>query len=134
MLVRGTGTGDISAVLKISITKVLKVLKSDKYKIKPKKTDMTVLKQTSFGRMWGKRRTKYGLIYAYHREGGIVGFVWGTRDLKTAKKLSKEDKRGGARHERIATDDRDSFLGHLRRAVMMLGKSTRRGQRETTAG
>jgi hypothetical protein len=43
MPVRGIGRGDISAMLKISVTKVLKVLKSTKYKLKSK-TIMTVLK------------------------------------------------------------------------------------------
>jgi transposase-like protein len=38
MLVRGIGIRDIGAVLKISITKVLKVLKSTKYQIKPKQS------------------------------------------------------------------------------------------------
>jgi serine kinase of HPr protein (carbohydrate metabolism regulator) len=38
MLVRGIGIRDIGAVLQISITKVLKVLKSTEYRIKPKQT------------------------------------------------------------------------------------------------
>jgi hypothetical protein len=38
MFVRGIGIQDISTVLKISITKVLKVLKETKYQIKPKQT------------------------------------------------------------------------------------------------
>jgi IS1 family transposase len=33
------------------------------------------------------------LIYVYHRESGeIVAYVWGKRDMKTAKKLSKKIK------------------------------------------
>jgi transposase-like protein len=39
MLVRGIGIRDISTVLKISITKVLKVLKPAKYQIKPEQDD-----------------------------------------------------------------------------------------------
>ncbi|MDR2740763.1 MAG: hypothetical protein LBB98_01210 [Treponema sp.] len=44
MLVRGMGIRDISTILKISITKVLTVLISTKYQIKPKKFIMIVLK------------------------------------------------------------------------------------------
>jgi transposase-like protein len=62
MPVRGIGIRDISVVLQISITKALKVLKSGNYQIHPKKTIMIVLRQTSFGRMWGKRRAKCGLF------------------------------------------------------------------------
>ncbi|MDR1301799.1 MAG: hypothetical protein LBK43_04930 [Treponema sp.] len=38
MFVRGIGIRDISSVLSIGITKVLKVLKSTHYKIKPKRS------------------------------------------------------------------------------------------------
>ncbi|MDR1301485.1 MAG: hypothetical protein LBK43_03330 [Treponema sp.] len=38
MLVRGMDIRDISSVLSMSITKVLKVLKSTYYKIKPKRS------------------------------------------------------------------------------------------------
>ncbi|MDR1316083.1 MAG: IS1 family transposase, partial [Spirochaetales bacterium] len=38
MLVRGIGIRDISTILQISITKVLKVLRSGEYQIKPKQT------------------------------------------------------------------------------------------------
>jgi hypothetical protein len=36
----------------------------------------------------GEKKNKVWLIYAYHWESGeIAGYVWGKRDLKTAKKL-----------------------------------------------
>jgi transposase-like protein len=44
MLVRGMGIRDISTILKISITKVLKVLKSTRYTITPRFLTMIVLK------------------------------------------------------------------------------------------
>jgi IS1 family transposase len=51
------------------------------------------------------------LIYAYHRESGeIVAYVWGNRDLKTAKKMRKRIKRLGISYDMVATDDWDSFL------------------------
>jgi hypothetical protein len=61
MLVRGIGVRDISTVLKISITKVLKVLKATKYRITPKRNRYDSLeKRLSFGRMEGKSRTTSG--------------------------------------------------------------------------
>jgi transposase-like protein len=51
MLARGIGIRDIRSVLKISITKVLQVLTSTTYHIKPKKTHYDYLESTSFGRM-----------------------------------------------------------------------------------
>jgi IS1 family transposase len=58
-----------------------------------------------------KKKSKVRHIYAYHRESGeIVAFVWGKRGLKTAKKLRKRIKRLGISYDRIAADDRDSFL------------------------
>jgi transposase-like protein/transposase len=86
MLVRGIGIRDISAVLQISITKVLKVLKSTKYQIKPKQTHYDCLEIDEFWTHVGKKKNKVWLIYAYHRGNGeIVAYVWGKRDLTTAK-------------------------------------------------
>jgi hypothetical protein len=86
MSVRGTGIRDISAVLKISITKLLKVHKSTKYQIKPKQRHYDRLEVDEFRTYVGKKKNKIWLIYAYHRGSGeIVAYVWGKRDLKTAK-------------------------------------------------
>jgi transposase-like protein len=48
MFVRGMGIRDISAVLKISITKVLKALKPANYKIKPKQNRYDCLEIDEF--------------------------------------------------------------------------------------
>jgi transposase-like protein len=48
MLVRGIGIRDISTVLGVSITKVLKVLKSTKYRIKPKLSHYDCLETDEF--------------------------------------------------------------------------------------
>jgi serine kinase of HPr protein (carbohydrate metabolism regulator) len=78
MLVRGIGIRDISAVLQISITKVLKVLKSTKCQIKPKQTHYDRLETDEFWTHVGKKKNKVRLIYAYHRESGeIAAYVWG---------------------------------------------------------
>jgi IS1 family transposase len=111
MLVRGIGIRDISAVPQIGITKVLKVLKSTKYQIKPKQTHYDRLEVDEFWTYAGKKKNKIWLIYAYHRES--VAYVWGKGDLKTAKKLGKRLRRLGISCDRVATDDWDSFLSAL---------------------
>ncbi|MDR2797133.1 MAG: IS1 family transposase, partial [Treponema sp.] len=65
MLVRGIG-----AVLSISITKVLRVLKATKYRIKLKKTHYDGLEIAGFWTDGGKKQNKGWRIYAYHRESG----------------------------------------------------------------
>jgi serine kinase of HPr protein (carbohydrate metabolism regulator) len=78
MLVRGIGIRDISTVLKVSVTKVLKVLKSGTYVINPKKNRYDCLEIDEFWTYVGKKKNKVRLIYAYHRESGeIVAYVWG---------------------------------------------------------
>jgi transposase-like protein len=60
MLVRGTGIRDTGAVLNISVTKVLNVLESSEYTIKPKKTPYDCLETDEFWAYVGKKRTKCG--------------------------------------------------------------------------
>jgi hypothetical protein len=116
MLVRGIGIPDISAVLGISITKVLKVLKSAKYKIIPRFSRYDCLEIDEFWTHVGKKKNNVWLIYAYHwGSGEIVASnrrfaVWGKRDIKTAQKLRKWLKRLGISYDRIATDNWESFL------------------------
>jgi IS1 family transposase len=121
MVVRGCGRP--SAILCISITKVLKILKSFKYKIKPKKNHYDVLKIDEFWTYVGKKSNKMWLIYAYHRASGeIVAYVWGKRDLKTAQKLKKKLKRLGITYDRIATDDWQSFVSTFTETEHDIGK------------
>jgi transposase-like protein len=88
MLVRGVGIRDIGIILKISAGTVLKVLKSTKYRIKPKQNHYDCLEIDGFWTYVGKKENKIWLIYAYHRDTGeIVAYVWGKRDLKTARRL-----------------------------------------------
>ncbi|MHB9294079.1 hypothetical protein Holit_03205 [Hollandina sp. SP2] len=83
MLVRGVGIRDIGVILGISITTVLKVLKSTKYRIKPKQTQYDGHEIDEFWTYGGKKENNVWFIY--HRETGeIVAFVWGKRGLKTA--------------------------------------------------
>jgi IS1 family transposase len=116
MLVRGIGIRDISAVLRISITKVLKVLKSGTYKIIPRFSHYDCLETDELWTYVGKKKNKIWLIYAYHRESGEIiasnrrFAVWGKRDIKMAQKLKNRLKRLGIWNDRIATDNRESFL------------------------
>ncbi|MDR2783900.1 MAG: IS1 family transposase [Treponema sp.] len=109
MPVRGAGVRDIVIILEISNTTVFKVLTSTKYRIKQNHYDR--LEIDEFWTYAGEKKNNVWLIYTYHRESGeIAAFVWGKRDLKTAKKLRKRIKRLGISYDRIATDDWDSFL------------------------
>jgi hypothetical protein len=77
MPVRRIGIRDIGAVLQISITKVLKVLKSTKYQINPKQTCYDCLETDEFWTHVGKKKNKVRLIYAYHRGSGEIVCMYG---------------------------------------------------------
>jgi IS1 family transposase len=71
----------------------------------------------------GKKSHKVWLIYAYHRESGeIVAFVWGKRDLKTARDLKKKLSDMGVSYGSIATDDWDSFVAAFKGDNHLIGK------------
>jgi hypothetical protein len=59
---------DIGAALGISVTKVLKVLVSGEYKIKPKQNHYGCLETDEFWTYAGKKKNKARLMYAYDRE------------------------------------------------------------------
>jgi IS1 family transposase/transposase-like protein len=123
MLVRGNGIRDISVILKISVWKVLKTLRSTKYQIKPARKHYDCLEIDEFWTYVGRKTNKIWLIYAYHRETGeIVAYVWGKRDLKTAKKLRKQLELLGVSYDRIACDEWDSFLTAFSEDEKLVGK------------
>jgi IS1 family transposase len=123
MLVRGTGIRDISVILQISIKKVLKILTSSHYEIKPKRTHYDCLEIDEFWTYVGRKSNKIWLIYAYHRgTGEIVAYVWGKRDLKTAKKLRRRLKRLGISYDYIGIDNWDSFLTAFEEDEQLIGK------------
>ena len=111
MLVRGSGVRDVSAVLRISVKKVLQVLKSTKYQIQPQRRHYNCLETDELWTYVGRKTNKMWLIYAYHRESGeIVAYVWGKRNLKTAEKLRKRLQRLGTAYGRLGVDNGDSVL------------------------
>ena len=123
MFVRGNGVRDISAILKISIGKVLHTLISSNYQITPKREYYDTLEVDELWTYVGDKTNKQRLIYAYHRESGeIAAYVWGKRDLKTAEELKKKIDELGVRYGRIASDDWDSFLTAFGEAATLTGK------------
>jgi IS1 family transposase len=83
----------------------------------------------------GKKKNKVWLIYAYHRGSGeIAAFVWGKRDLKTAKKLRKRIQGLGISYDKVATDDWDSFLSAFGEDNYDTGKKHTVGMKGIIAG
>ena len=111
MLVRGVGIRDIAEIERISIGKILSVLvKSDKI-ITPKHNYYQSLEVDEFWTYVGNKKHKVWLIYAYDRQSGeIVAYVWGKRDLKTAKKLKNRLKELSIIYDTICTDKWNSFV------------------------
>lgn len=111
MLVRGLGIRDIAEIEKVSINKVLSVLARSNHKIKPKQQHYDCLEVDEFWTYVGNKHNKVWLIYAYHRETGeIVSFVWGKRNLKTARALMRKIDEQGITFDSICTDNWDSFV------------------------
>ena len=110
MLVRGVGIRDISKIEEVSIGKVLTVLAKSSYSITPKKKHYDHIEVDEFWTYVQKKENKQWLIYAYDRETReIITYVWGKRDLRTAKKLKKQLKELNITYDSIATDDWKSF-------------------------
>ena len=87
MPVRGIGIRDIAEIENISIRKVLSVLITSLHLIQPGQPYCDSLEADELWTYAGKKSNKVWLIYAYHGDTGeTVSFVWGKRDLKTAKK------------------------------------------------
>jgi IS1 family transposase len=123
MPVHGTGIRDIAEIENISIRKVLSVLVRSRHMIRPKQPYYDCLKVDEFWTYVGKKSRKIWLIYACHRDSGeIVAFVWGKRDLKTAKELKKKMSDLGVSYGRIATDDWDSFVSAFKGENHLTGK------------
>ena len=111
MFVRGIGIRDISVIEDISIKKVLSVLVKSNRKITPKPSHYDQLEVDEFWTYVGNKKNRYWLIYAYHRATGeIVAYVWGKRNLKTAKKLRNKLLSIGITYDSICTDKWDSFI------------------------
>jgi transposase-like protein len=88
MTARGCGIRDIAVMISVSTGKVLSTIGSSVYEIAPKKQYYERLEVDEFWTYVYRKKRKVWLIYAYDRATNeIVAYVWGKRDLKTAKKL-----------------------------------------------
>ena len=124
MLVRGIGIRDIALIKGISLNKVLSVLVNSTHTITPRESHYDYLEVDEFWTYVGNKGNKVWLIYAYHRSTGeIVSFVWGKRDLKTAKKLRKKLAQSGVRYDYICTDNWDSFVTVFKADNHLIGKT-----------
>jgi IS1 family transposase len=111
MLVRGVGIRDIAEIESISTDKVLSVLANSNDIILPQKDYYECLEVDEFWTYVESKSNKVWLIYAYDGESGeIVCFVWGKRDLKTARELKKKLTDLGVSYKSIASDNWDSFI------------------------
>jgi len=124
MLVRGVGIRDIAVIEGISIKKVLSVLANSRRKIVPKRQHYDTLEVDEFWTYVGNKKNRWWLIYAYHRESGeIVAYVWGRRDLKTARKLREKILATGIVYDRVCTDNWDSFMAVFEQDNHIAGKA-----------
>ena len=123
MLCRGIGIRDISEIEKISIKKVLSILVNSSHVLKPKQSHYDSLEVDEFWTYAGKKSNKVWLIYAYHRATGeIVAYVWGKRNLKTAKKLRDKLSSLGISFDVIYTDKWESFCSAFSKDNHIIGK------------
>jgi IS1 family transposase len=77
-----------------------------------------------------KKKNKVWLIYAYHRKSGeIVAYVWGKRDIKTAYRLRQRIQEMGISCERIAADNRESFVSAFAGGYTRCGEEVHSGDR-----
>lgn len=123
MLVRGLGIRDICEIENVSIKKVLSVLVNSNRVITPKKSYYEQLEVDEFWTYIGNKQQKYWLIYAYDRETKeIVGYVWGKRDMKTAKRLREKLRELGVEFGSVCTDNWESFAVAFRDDNHIVGK------------
>jgi hypothetical protein len=106
MPVHGTGIRDVAEIENISIKKVLSVLVHSRHIIRLERQYYDCLEVDEFWTYVEKKSRKVWLICAYYRETGeIAAFVWGKRDLKTAKELKMKLSDSGVSYGSIATDE-----------------------------
>ena len=134
MLVRGVGIRDIAKIERVSIGKVLKILVMSNKEINPKLEYYDKLEIDEFWTYVGSKNEKVWLIYAYHRKTGeIVAWVWGKRNLKTARRLRNRIKELGLTYGIIYTDNWCSFITAFKSDNHIIGKKKQLEQKATIA-
>ena len=116
-MVRGSGVRDIAEVERVNIGNILHTLSQLKYQLQARQSHYETLEVDEFWIFVGNKQNKQWLIYAYHRKTGeIVPYVWGKRDLATAKRLKLKLKQLGVSYKCISSDNWDSLLRSLNNA------------------
>jgi len=126
--VRGCGIRDISAIFSVSISKVMFLLSKIQICPKPKSSYYDELEIDEFWSYVGKKKNKVWLIYAYHKESGeIVAWVFGKRNLLTAKKLRKRISELKLKVGRFCMDNWRSFKRAFKGLTCRIGKEYTKG-------
>jgi insertion element IS1 protein InsB len=126
--VRGCGIRDIASIFEISIGKVLSLLVEHKVSPSPKQAHYDELEVDEFWSFVGNKKNKVWLVYVYHRTTGeIVGWVFGKRNLYTAKKLRNKIKKMGISFDTICMDDWKSFKTAFKDCNCKIGKYWTKG-------
>ncbi len=132
--VRGCGIRDIAAIFSISIGKVLSLLVEHQVHPLPKQQYYDELEVDEFWSYVGNKKSKVWLIYVYHRSTGeIVAWVFGNRNLLTAKKLKHKLADLGVSFGSLCMDNWDSFKTAFEGCNVKTGKYWTKGLKETTA-
>jgi IS1 family transposase/transposase-like protein len=112
MSVRGVGVRDMAEIEGTGIRKVLSVPVNSRHAVLPKQTHYDSLEVDELWTCAGNKKNRVWLIYACHRTTGeTVAFVWGKRNLKTARKLREKLSSLGVTFDTVYTDRWDSFIG-----------------------
>lgn len=123
MLARGCSIVDIMILEEVSKGKVLSVLANSNHQIKPRQKHYNTLEIDEFWTYVGNKKNKVWLIYAYDRHTGeIVAYVWGRRNLATAKQLRSKLLSLGISFNKIACDNWESFLVAFKHSIKKVGK------------
>jgi IS1 family transposase len=91
--------------------------------LKPKQSHYEYLEIDEFWTYVKKKSNKVWLLYAYDLEiGEIVAYVWGNRNLKTARKLRKKLSELGVSYSKIRSDNWQSFVTAFKSDNHVVGK------------
>jgi IS1 family transposase len=84
---------------------------------------MTVIEPVEIWTYVKKKTNKVWFLYAYDRESReIVAYVWGKRNLKTARKLRKKLSELGVNYTKICSDNWQSFVTTFKSDNHEIGK------------
>jgi IS1 family transposase len=126
--VRGCGIRDIAEIFQVSTTSVLACLAGQRIIHKPLKQKYDKLEIDEFWSFVGSKKRKVWLIYAYERASGeIVAWVFGKRNLLTAKRLRRRIRELRLDVGIFCMDNWRSFKTAFRGLKCEIGKDGTRG-------